>query len=345
MIYNQLQQAYKVSCNSVYGFCGVTGNRDPEYRRFPKCCLVKFDKDKKYQCYTGYLANCWIAQTLTKQGRMLIDETSRLVVEKWPESQIIYGDTDSCYVNPGLSPDARGLKQGFVLGGKMARYITAHFPKPIELEFEKFMRPFLQIAKKRYLYFEWEPGSKPKLGAKGVESQRRDNSFWLRNVYNEVSNIILPILDIDGDQSARIDKSNIIDLVNKSVHLHLENLRTNSIYPEEYVILKQLSGSGYKTPQIHSILREKIKSRVSDGLMTCDVPMPGDRMNFVVVQGIKSSKFTQRGEEPLYQMIHGPPIDRVYYLEKLRDALCRMADCTMDLKPLFDLTTRALPSF
>ena len=80
-------------------------------------------------------------------------------------------------------------------------------PKPIELEFEKIMCPFLQIAKKRYLYVEWEPGSKPKRGAKGVETERRDNSAWLRRVYGRVADILLPVLDLDGDQDARIDRA------------------------------------------------------------------------------------------------------------------------------------------
>ena len=37
----------------------------------------------------------------------------------------------------------------------MANHVTGFFPKPIELEFEKIMCPFLQVAKKRYLYVEW----------------------------------------------------------------------------------------------------------------------------------------------------------------------------------------------
>ena len=92
----------------------------------------------------------------------------------------------------------------------MANHVTSHFPKPIELEFEKIMCPFLQIAKKRYLYVEWEPGSKPKRGAKGVETERRDNSAWLRRVYGRVADILLPVLDLDGDQDARIDRDHVI---------------------------------------------------------------------------------------------------------------------------------------
>ena len=50
-------------------------------------------------------------------------------------------------------------------------------------------------------------GSKPKRGAKGVETERRDNSAWLRRVYGRVADILLPVLDLDGDQDARIDRA------------------------------------------------------------------------------------------------------------------------------------------
>ena len=122
------------------------------------------------------------------------------------------------------------------------------------------MCPFLQIAKKRYLYVEWEPGSKPKRGAKGVETERRDNSAWLRRVYGRVADILLPVLDLDGDQDARIDRDHVIKTTEQVVIEELEMLKNESIPLKEFVISKQLSGKGYKTPQIHSILAEKTET-------------------------------------------------------------------------------------
>ena len=342
MIYDQLQKAYKISCNSIYGFCGVTGIRDKNCKQYPNCC-EQFRKS--CSCYRGLLANFWIAQTVTQQGRTLISETAKHVKEYRPESTIVYGDTDSCYVNPGLPPTPAGIKEAFKLGVEMANYVTSHFPKPIELEFEKIMCPFLQIAKKRYLYVEWEPGSKPKRGAKGVETERRDNSAWLRRVYGRVADILLPVLDLDGDQDARIDRDHVIKTTEQVVIEELEMLKNESIPLKEFVISKQLSGKGYKTPQIHSILAEKIRDRVNNGTMACDIPMGGDRVDFVVVMGPRTTKLVQRGEDPEYQKVHGPKIDREYYAEKLRDALCRMTDCVFPLKHHFENTIRTLPTF
>ena len=137
MIYNQLQIAYKVSCNSIYGFCGVTGTRDPDCDNYPDCCE---NFNKTCTCYRGYLANFWIAQTVTLRGRKLIEETAKYVKQyskerNMPDALIVYGDTDSCYVNPRLPPTLAGLNQGLKLGEEMAQYVTAKFKKPIELEF------------------------------------------------------------------------------------------------------------------------------------------------------------------------------------------------------------------
>ena len=47
--------------------------------------------------------------------------------------QVIYGDTDSVMVRFGVSTVADSME----LGQEAARYISAQFPPPIKLEFEK----------------------------------------------------------------------------------------------------------------------------------------------------------------------------------------------------------------
>jgi len=345
MIYNQLQLAYKVSCNSIYGFCGVTGTRDPDCKMYPDCCTMF---NKPCNCYRGYLANFWIAQTVTLRGRKLIEETSHYVKEyskehNMPEPIIVYGDTDSCYVNPRLPSTLDGLNRGLKLGEEMAQYVTKKFKNPIELEFEKIMWPFLQIAKKRYIYVEWEPGPnpKPKRGAKGVESQRRDNSAWLRDVYGQISKVILPILHPPMALSQGINKQEIIQQVKNTLARNLKNLDMNMVPQSQFIISKQLSGKGYKSPQIHSVLAKKIEKRVLEGDMTCDIPLPGDRVNFVVVKN-GHEKLVFRGEDPTWQLNHGPPLDKIYYFEKLRDAICRMTDCMVNLDLEFNDCMRKL---
>lgn len=71
-VYNGRQLALKVVANSVYGFTGAQQGRLP----FPK-----------------------IAANVTSYGRKQLEITKHMVEEKFPGSQIIYGDTDSVMVN------------------------------------------------------------------------------------------------------------------------------------------------------------------------------------------------------------------------------------------------------
>jgi DNA polymerase delta subunit 1 len=61
-----LQNAIKVTCNSVYGFCGAS---------------------------KGYLPVVPIAASVTATGRKMIEATAKKVVELVPGSEVIYGDT------------------------------------------------------------------------------------------------------------------------------------------------------------------------------------------------------------------------------------------------------------
>ena len=49
------------------------------------------------------------------------------------DAKVIYGDTDSVMVRFGTETVADSMK----LGKEAAEYISAHFPHPIKLEFEK----------------------------------------------------------------------------------------------------------------------------------------------------------------------------------------------------------------
>lgn len=57
----------------------------------------------------------------------------------------------------------------------MARDITAQYPYPMDLKFEKVYNPMFLVAKKRYVGYKIEKlGDKPVLEGKGLEMIRRD---------------------------------------------------------------------------------------------------------------------------------------------------------------------------
>ena len=164
-VYNGKQLAIKISMNSVYGFTGASN---------------------------GMLPCRPISSSVTGCGRQMIEQTSRLAKELF-NCEIVYGDTDSCYVifpeNPKGPNDLSNL---FDLAKRAAAEISETFVKPIELEFEKFMWPFLLFAKKRYIYLEWtEPTKSSGIEAKGVELVRRDNCPYVKETLNGILDDIM----------------------------------------------------------------------------------------------------------------------------------------------------------
>ncbi len=70
----------------------------------------------------------------------MIERSSQLVEEKYcvangyaHDTKVIYGDTDSVMVRFGVDT----VEESMRLGKEAANYISAHFPHPIKLEFEK----------------------------------------------------------------------------------------------------------------------------------------------------------------------------------------------------------------
>ena len=62
------------------------------------------------------------------------------------DAEVIYGDTDSVMVKFGVDDVSKAME----LGREAAHYVTQHFRKPINLDFEKVYFPYLLMKKKRY---------------------------------------------------------------------------------------------------------------------------------------------------------------------------------------------------
>ena len=127
-VYDGQQLAIKVSMNSIYGFTGA-----------------------KY----GRLPNKKIAAAVTACGREMIAH-SKKCAEEWYDADVVYGDTDSVYIK--FKSDLKGqehMNYVFKVAPECADRISATFKKPIELEFEKVMYPFILYSKKRYASLFW----------------------------------------------------------------------------------------------------------------------------------------------------------------------------------------------
>eukprot|EP00850_Spirogloea_muscicola_P023029 SM000324S12586 [mRNA] locus=s324:36384:42379:+ [translate_table: standard] len=291
------QLALKISANSVYGFTGATVGQLP--------CLE-------------------ISSSVTSYGREMIEQTKKVVESTYNiangysfEAEVVYGDTDSVMVQFGVPT----VKEAMDLGREAAEKISATFPKPIKLEFEKVYFPYLLISKKRYAGLLWtSPDTYSKMDTKGIETVRRDNCLLVKNVVTECLQMILVDRDIPG--AVQYVKNVVADLLMNRLDLSL------------LVITKGLtkSGEGYAVKSAHSELAERMRKRDA-----ATAPTIGDRVPYVIIKGAKGAKAYEKSEDPIFVLENSIPIDPHYYLEnQLSKPLLRIFD------PILKNATREL---
>lgn len=168
-IYDGLQNAIKITTNSIYGFTGS----------------LKF----------GKLPCKEISSSVTAYGREMLMKTCNYIKKHYTNSLIVYGDTDSVMIDFNLTNMQDALK----IGAEVASQISTIFPSPIHLEFEKVYFPFLLLAKKRYMGVHWTNAIKyDRIDYKGVEIVRRDNCKLVGRVMKESANLLLVHGDFRG---------------------------------------------------------------------------------------------------------------------------------------------------
>ena len=157
-VLDKRQLSYKVSANSMYGAMGVR---------------------------KGYLPFMPGAMCTTYMGRVNIELVAETIPKKYG-GELVYGDTDSNYIH---FPHLTGAKETWDYALHVASEVTKLFPAPIELEFEEEIYKFFFIlSKKRYMYRKClrDGVTDNKIGKKGVLLARRDNSKFVRDVYEDV---------------------------------------------------------------------------------------------------------------------------------------------------------------
>ena len=198
------QLAMKVSMNSIYGFTGANLGRLPEKR---------------------------IAASVTATGRDMIKQCKDHV-ESTYNCKVVYGDTDSIYVK--FTTEYKGQKhmdEVFRLSEIAADSCSKLFKKPIDLEFEKVMYPFILFSKKRYVCVIWtNPHKHDYIDYKGIQVVRRDNCPLIKEKSKKIFETIL--LERDIPKSIEMAKD------------YTKNLLEGNYPIKELVISKSLKGYG-----------------------------------------------------------------------------------------------------
>ncbi|EPR79322.1 DNA polymerase delta catalytic subunit [Spraguea lophii 42_110] len=288
---NARQNALKIAANSTYGFTGASVGKLP--------CLD-------------------ISKSVTSYGRIMIAKTKEVIERNYSKKQgfshdsvVVYGDTDSVMINFNESD----LKQVFKISSVISEEVSKEFIKPVTLEFEKVYYPYLLMNKKRYAGVIYNsPEKMSRIDTKGIETVRRDNCELVREVIEECLNKLLIKMDIEG---AKNYVKNVIK------NLYLERIDISKL-----IISKSLAKEGdkYLAKQAHVELVEKMKKRDQG-----NIPVLGDRVSYVIVQGDKKTPMYERSEDPIYVLENNIPIDKEYYLEhQLSKPIHRLFEPVMD---------------
>ena len=242
-VFDGLQLAYKLTANSLYGQIGA-------------------------QTSPIYLKD--IAATTTATGRMLLYLAKEKVEEKFDGAKIVYGDTDSIFINFNPSKSGReGLKQSIDMGIQAEEYIQQFLKPPHKLEYEKTFWPFILFSKKRYIgnKYEFKTGEKDyKETSMGIVLKRRDNADIVKHCYGGVIDILM-------------NKKNVEESI---VYLksELKKLLDGKFGMESLVITKSLRGF-YKNPEqiAHKVLADRIGIRDPG-----NKPKSNDRIPYVYIE-------------------------------------------------------------
>jgi DNA polymerase zeta len=147
--------------------------------------------------FSGRMPCCEISDAIVQTARTVLESSVR-IVESEPSwrAKVVYGDTDSMFV---LLED-RSRDEAFAIGEAIAAKISATFPSPITLKFEKVYDPCVLLTKKRYVgdMFESRDQPRPTLDCKGIEVVRRDQCPLVVKTYESALKILFRRRDLSA---------------------------------------------------------------------------------------------------------------------------------------------------
>ena len=223
-------------------------------------------------------------------------------------SGLVLKNTDSiyCMFDVGIEQGAAGYMDAvFEVAARAAKDVSTLFKKPIELEFEKVMKPFVLLSKKRYAYIPYVTPDKPgEMEAKGLAMVRRDTCPYAREVLRSTITALLN------------------DSVGASVAAAREGVRVllAGDAPTEGLTLSKSLRDSYKSNPPHVALVERMRARCAES-----APRPGDRVAYVIVEGPKNAALRDCIEDPAYAAARGLRLDyRAYYERQLKTPLLEL---------------------
>ena len=303
-LYDGLQLAYKVTANSVYGQIGAR---------------------------TSKIYKPQIAASTTAGGRARIQHAAKFLCEKFPGTQVIYGDTDSLFLKfkllrqDGSLPvnDIEKLTLAIQIGQKAEQELKKVLPGVHCMAYEKVLFPFILISKKRYFALKYEDDpTKYKQISMGLILKRRDNAPILKHCY-------LGVLD------SLVKEKNIPKAI-EYVQNECRKMVDGYFDMNMFIISKTLSAY-YADPEsiAHKVLADRMGERDPG-----NKPHSNERIPYVFIK-IK--------EELGMEYLQGDRIEHVEYVRKNKLKVDYekyiLNQIMKPISQLFELVVERLPNF
>jgi len=226
------------------------------------------------------------------------------------EAEIVYGDTDSLFVNFNVKNPENGeflkgrkaIEETMALTEEAGKFVTRCLKRPHDFEYDKVFYPFIIFSKKRYVGNKYEDSADNyKQTSMGIATKRRDYAAIVKNVYGGAIKILLN--EQNPKKAFDFVQSTCNDLINGNISDHQLTL-TKSLRSEYKAV----------TPPAHKILAERIALRDPG-----NAPSSGERIQFMyilpTIGQIASKLQGNRIETPSFIKENNLKIDYKYYIE------------------------------